>query len=389
MPSSPIRKLVPYADRAKKSGIRIYHLNIGQPDIRTPEIALEAVKKFDQKVIAYLHSEGSEKYRKKLTGYYHSVGVEVSDKDILVTTGGSEALMFGLFSCLDPDDEIIIPEPFYANYNGFTTAGNIKIVPILTSIDNGFALPPISEFEKKISPRTKAILICNPNNPTGYLYSREELEVLSTLVIKHDLFLFADEVYREFVYEGKTHTSILSLPGLEANAIVIDSISKRYSACGARLGAFVTRNQELLQTALKFAQARLSPPTYGEIMAEAALDTPASYFEEVKADYLDRRNTLVSELNKISGVYSPSPGGAFYVMCRLPIDDADRFCQWMLESFSYDGATVMMAPGTGFYASSSKGKNEVRLAYVLNTQDLKASVQILAKGLESYPGRKI
>lgn len=387
MPASPIRKLVPFADQAKKEGVKIYHLNIGQPDIKTPEIALEAVKNFEQKVISYLHSEGSEKYRLKLKSYYQSVGVNLSEKDILVTTGGSEALLFGLLSCLDPDDEIIIPEPFYANYNGFTTAGNIKVVPIQTSIENGFALPPIGDFEAKITNKTKAILICNPNNPTGYLYSKSELETLKEIALKYDLFLFVDEVYREFVYDGAVHTSIMSLEGLEEHAIVIDSISKRYSACGARIGALVTKNKSVIQTALKFAQARLSPPTYSEVLAEAALDTPASYFEEVKAEYLNRRNTLVNGLNKLKGVYCPNPGGAFYVMCKLPIDDADKFCQWILESFSYQDSTVMLAPGTGFYATKGLGHNEVRMAYVLNVDDLHRSISILEKALEQYPGR--
>ncbi len=387
MPASPIRKLVPFADQAKKEGVRIYHLNIGQPDIKTPEIALEAVKNYEQKVISYLHSEGSEKYRLKLKSYYQSVGVNLSEKDILVTTGGSEALLFGLLSCLDPDDEIIIPEPFYANYNGFTTAGNIKVVPIQTSIENGFALPPIGDFEAKITNKTKAILICNPNNPTGYLYSKSELETLKEIALKYDLFLFVDEVYREFVYDGAVHTSIMSLEGLEEHAIVIDSISKRYSACGARIGALVTKNKSVIQTALKFAQARLSPPTYSEVLAEAALDTPASYFEEVKAEYLNRRNTLVNGLNKLKGVYCPNPGGAFYVMCKLPIDDADKFCQWILECFSYQDSTVMLAPGTGFYATKGLGHNEVRMAYVLNVDDLHRSISILEKALELYPGR--
>lgn len=387
MPASPIRKLVPFADQAKKEGVKIYHLNIGQPDIKTPEIALEAVKNFEQKVISYLHSEGSEKYRLKLKSYYQSVGVNLSEKDILVTTGGSEALLFGLLSCLDPDDEIIIPEPFYANYNGFTTAGNIKVVPIQTSIENGFALPPIGDFEAKITNKTKAILICNPNNPTGYLYSKSELETLKEIALKYDLFLFVDEVYREFVYDGAVHTSIMSLEGLEEHAIVIDSISKRYSACGARIGALVTKNKSVIQTALKFAQARLSPPTYSEVLAEAAHDTPASYFEEVKAEYLNRRNTLVNGLNKLKGVYCPNPGGAFYVMCKLPIDDADKFCQWILESFSYQDSTVMLAPGTGFYATKGLGHNEVRMAYVLNVDDLHRSISILEKALEQYPGR--
>lgn len=384
MPASPIRKLVPYATAAKKAGKKVIHLNIGQPDIETPKVVIDAVKNFEYYVLSYLNSEGSEKYRQKLTGYYKSVGVNVSAEEIMVTTGGSEALFFGMFSCLDADDEIIIPEPFYANYNGFATAGNIKIKPITAYISNGFALPAMEEFEKQITPKTKAILICNPNNPTGYLYSKEELEVLKNIVIKHDLFIFVDEVYREFVYDNQKHTSILSLSGLDNHAIVVDSISKRYSSCGARLGALISMNKEVMQTALKFAQARLSPPTYSEVAAEAALETPPAYFDGVIKEYIERRNLMVSELNKIPGVVCPNPGGAFYAMVQLPIKDSDRFCQWLLESFDYKGSTVMMAPGTGFYATPGLGKNEVRIAYVLKKEELILAMECLREALKVY-----
>ncbi|MBK8445000.1 MAG: pyridoxal phosphate-dependent aminotransferase [Sphingobacteriales bacterium] len=387
MPPSPIRKLVPYADAAKQRGVQIYHLNIGQPDIKTPQVVMDAVHDFNAEVLEYLPSQGSLSYRQKLCGYYESVGVKVRAQDIMVTTGGSEALYFGLFSCLDEGDEIIIPEPFYANYNGFSTAGGIHIKAIRAKIDDGFALPPIDEFERLITPRTKAILICNPNNPTGYLYSKAELERLRDIALRHDLFLFCDEVYREFCYDGTHHTSILSLDGLDQHAIVIDSISKRYSACGARLGALVSRNEAVIATALKFAQARLSPPTFSEVAAEAALRTPSSYFEEVKKEYTQRRDTLVEGLRSIEGVVCPNPGGAFYIMARLPIDDCDHFCQWMLESFSYQGATVMMAPGSGFYSQPEFGKKEVRIAYVLNETDLKAAVACLREGLKAYQNR--
>ncbi|MBK7958210.1 MAG: pyridoxal phosphate-dependent aminotransferase [Bacteroidetes bacterium] len=384
MPASPIRKLVPYATAAKKAGKKVIHLNIGQPDIETPKVVRDAVKNFEYKVLSYLNSEGSESYRTKLTEYYKSVGVDVNASEIMVTTGGSEALFFGMFSCLDAGDEVIIPEPFYANYNGFATSGNIKIVPITSSIENGFALPPMEDFEKKIGPKTKAILICNPNNPTGYLYSKEELETLKAIVLKHDLFIFVDEVYREFVYDGKKHTSILSLEGIENHAIVIDSISKRYSACGARLGALVTKNKEVVQTAMKFAQARLSPPTYSEVAAEAALDTPQSYFDEVIHEYIERRNMMVEGLNKIEGVTCPNPGGAFYAMVKLPIDDSDLFCQWMLYEFEHKVSTVMMAPATGFYATPGLGKQEVRIAYVLKKEELQEAIECLAVALKQY-----
>ena len=384
MPPSPIRKLVPFATEAKKRGVKVIHLNIGQPDIETPHVVRDAIKNFDYKVLSYLNSEGSEKYRLKLVDYYKSVGADITASEIIETTGGSEALLFGFMSVMDPDDEIIIPEPFYANYNGFTTAGNIKVVPITSSIETGFALPSIDEFEKKITPKTKAILICNPNNPTGYLYSKEELDLLKEIVLKHDLFLFADEVYREFVYDGKTHTSILAMPELANHAIVVDSISKRYSACGARLGALITKNKDVLSTVLKFAQARLSSPTYSEVAAEAALETPASYFEAVNKEYIARRNLLVDLLNKIEGVQCPLPGGAFYAMAQLPVKDTDHFCQWMLEKFSYNGSTVMMAPAAGFYATEGLGKNEVRIAYVLELSEIREAAECLKNGLEAY-----
>ena len=384
MPPSPIRKLVPFATEAKKRGVKVIHLNIGQPDIETPHVVRDAIKNFDYKVLSYLNSEGSEKYRLKLVDYYKSVGADITASEIIETTGGSEALLFGFMSVMDPDDEIIIPEPFYANYNGFATAGNIKVVPITSSIETGFALPSIDEFEKKITPKTKAILICNPNNPTGYLYSKEELDLLKEIVLKHDLFLFADEVYREFVYDGKTHTSILSMPELANHAIVVDSISKRYSACGARLGALITKNKDVLSTVLKFAQARLSSPTYSEVAAEAALETPASYFEAVNKEYIARRNLLVDLLNKIEGVQCPLPGGAFYAMAQLPVKDTDHFCQWMLEKFSYNGSTVMMAPAAGFYATEGLGKNEVRIAYVLELSEIREAAECLKNGLEAY-----
>jgi aspartate aminotransferase len=387
MPASPIRKLVPFAEAAKQRGTHIYHLNIGQPDIKTPPQVFEALRHLNFDVLEYSHSAGFESYRRKLVTYYAKNGINLTHNDILVTTGGSEAILFGLMSCLDAGDEIIIPEPFYANYNGFSMAGDIVVKPITSHIENNFALPPIEAFEQVISPRTKAIMICNPNNPTGYLYSRQELETLRAIALKYDLFLFADEVYREFCYEGQQHTSLLTLDGLDEHVIVIDSVSKRYSACGARVGALVTRNKTLMQTALKFAQARLSPPTFGQIAAENALDVPDSYLQNVIAEYEHRRNVLVKALNQISGVYAPTPSGAFYVIARLPIDDADRFAQWLLEDFSYNGKTVMVAPATGFYATKGLGKNEVRIAYVLNETDLEQAVLCLEKALAVYPYR--
>jgi aspartate aminotransferase len=386
MPPSPIRKLVPYAEAAKKKGIKVYHLNIGQPDIETPPAIMDAVRYADIKVLEYSHSAGNESYRRKLVQYYKSVGIDVTHEQILITTGGSEAILFGFFCCLNPGDEVIIPEPFYANYNGFACAAGVNVVPITSYIENGFALPPIEDFEKVITPKTKAIIICSPNNPTGYLYSMEEMEALKNICIKHDLYLFSDEAYREFCYDGK-YVSAMHLEGLEQHVVMMDTISKRYSACGARLGALVTKNKEVYNTAMKFAQARLSPPGLAQIMGEAAVDLPASYFDAPKAEYLSRRNTVVGRLNKMPGVYCPNPGGAFYAIAKLPIDDADKFCQWLLEDFSYNKQTVMLAPATGFYGTPGLGKNEVRLAYVLNNDALNAAMDCLEKALESYPGR--
>jgi aspartate aminotransferase len=389
MPASPIRKLVPFAEEAKRQGKKIYHLNIGQPDIKTPESALDAVRNMDIKVLEYSHSAGFESYRRKLTGYYKKYNVDVNHNQIIITTGGSEALLFGLMSCMDSGDEVIIPEPFYANYNGFSNAGGIIVKPITAKIETGFALPPISEFEKVITPKTKGILICNPSNPTGYLYSDEELMQLKEIVLKHDLFLFADEVYREFCYTDKPFRSILSIDGLEENAIVIDSISKRYSACGARIGAIVTKNQAVLDASMKFAQARLSPPTLAQILGEATVDVEESYFTEVKEEYTSRRDLLINRLNQMKGVTCPMPGGAFYAFAKLPIDDSDKFCQWLLEDFDHNGETVMTAPGTGFYSTPGLGKDEVRMAYVLNKEDLDAALTCLEEALKVYPGRTV
>lgn len=387
MPESPIRRLVPFAEDAKKSGKKVYHLNIGQPDIKSPESALEAIHNFSDKVVEYSHSAGFESYRVGLASYYQKLGIDVSCNDLMVTTGGSEALLFALNSCLDPGDEVIIPEPFYANYNGFSISAGVKVKPIVTSIDNGFALPPVEEFEKLVTPKTKAILICNPGNPTGYLYSKEELKILRNIVVKHDLFLFADEVYREFAYDGNKHYSILNIEGLEQHAVVIDSTSKRYSMCGIRIGCIVSRNKDMIATCLKFAQARLSPPTFGQIAGEAALSTPKSYFEEVKNEYVARRDVLIKGLNKIEGVICPKPKGAFYVIAQLPVDDADNFAQWLLEDFSLNGETVMVAPASGFYATPDAGSNQVRIAYVLNKKALESSIKILEEALKVYPGR--
>ncbi len=387
MPESPIRKLVPFAETAKAKGRKVYHLNIGQPDIETPEVALDAVRNYDHKVIEYSHSAGMLSLRKKLTQYYKSVNIEVSADEIIVGAGASEALLFAFQSIMDPDDEVIIPEPFYANYNGFATNAGIKVKPIFSDIESGFALPPIEDFEKNITDKTKAILVCNPNNPTGYLYSKEELEVLRDIVKKHDLFLIADEVYREFVYDGKKHYSAMHLEGIENNVILIDSVSKRYSACGVRIGWMISKNKEVMATALKFAQARLSPPTFGQVAAEAAVDTPDEYFEAVMAEYLARRNTVVEGINNIEGAFCPNPAGAFYVVARLPIDDSDKFCQWLLEDFEFENQTVMLAPATGFYSTPGKGKDEVRISYVLNVEDLKNSVKVLEEALKVYPGR--
>ncbi len=388
MPASPIRKLVPFADAAKKRGIKVLHLNIGQPDIATPQVAIDSMHNLDLKVVEYSHSAGNESYRKGLTEYYEKHGIAVTPDQIIVTNGGSEALLFGIMATLDPGDEVIIPEPFYANYNSFSVAAGAIVVPVRCVIDDGFALPPIAEFEKLITPRTRAILICNPGNPTGYLYSRAELERLRDIVKKHDLFLFADEVYREFCYDGAEHVSALTLEGIEANTILIDSVSKRYSMCGARVGALITRNKEVLASVLKFAQARLSPPTFGQIASEAALATPASYFTEVIGEYRQRRDVLVDGLNTIDGVTCPKPKGAFYCVAQLPIDDSDKFCQWLLESFEHQGHTVMMAPATGFYAEPATGRKQVRMAYVLQQDKLRLAVECLREALLQYPGVK-
>ncbi len=389
MPASPIRKLVPYADKAKKDGRTIYHLNIGQPDIETPETMLNAIRNFSQKVVEYSHSAGIESYRKKLAGYYNSFGINIDYTEVMITTGGSEAIEIAMMSCLNPGDEVIIPEPFYANYNGFSCQSDVVVKPIRSYIETGFALPPISEFEKVITPKTKAIMICNPSNPTGYLYSRQELESLKEIVLKHDLFLFSDEVYKEFCYDDKEYVSVMHLSGLENNVILLDSISKRYSACGARIGAFISKNKEVMATALKFAQARLSPPTFGQVGAEAAIDTPQSYFDAVKKEYTARRNYVVNALNKIEGAFCPMPNGAFYCIAKLPIDNADVFCQWLLESFQYENQTVMLAPATGFYSTPGAGLNEVRIAYVLNLDALQKAMKCLEEALKVYPGRRI
>lgn len=388
MPPSPIRKLVPYAEAAKKRGTKVYHLNIGQPDIATPEIILDAVRKSDFKVLEYSHSAGNESYRKKLVKYYDHVSIKVNPEQIIVTTGGSEAILFGFMACMDAGDEVIIPEPFYANYNGFAIEAGVKVIPITSIIETGFALPPIEDFEKAITPKTKAIVICNPNNPTGYLYSKDEMEILKEIILKHNLFLFADEAYREFCYEG-THTSAMHLTGVDENVVLMDTISKRYSACGGRIGALVTKNKSLLAAVMKFAQARLSPPSFAQILGEAAVDLPADYFDTTKAEYKKRRDTIVTRLNAIPGVFCPNPGGAFYAMAKLPIDDADIFCQWLLESFSHNGQTVMLAPATGFYGTPGLGKREVRLAYVLNTTAINGAMDCLEQALLVYPGRII
>ena len=391
MPPSPIRKLVPYADAAVNRGVKVFYLNIGQPDIETTKSAPDALKNNDLTVVAYSHSAGILSYRKKLAEYYNRVGVAITADDIIVTTGGSEGIMFAFNSCLDSGDEVIIPEPFYANYNGFAIASDVVVKPIVSSIETGFALPPIEEFEKVIGPKTKAIMICNPSNPTGYLYSKEELTALSKIVEKYDIFLFADEVYREFVYDGEEHFSVMQLKNIEQNTILLDSVSKRYSACGVRIGAFITKNEEVYNTAMKFAQARLSPPSYGQILGEAAVDTPQEYFDEVVKDYVARRNTVVQAINNMQGCFCPNPKGAFYAMARLPVDDSDKFCQWLLEEFDYNGKTVMLAPATGFYSTSGegknevrKGKNEVRISYCLNVKDLKEAMECLAEGLKVY-----
>ncbi len=384
MPESPIRKLVPFAEDAKKRGVKVFHLNIGQPDIKTPQVALDAIKNNTLEVVAYARSEGSEEYRTKLAAYYAKNNIHINANDIIVTTGGSEALLFTFGSIMDSDDEVIIPEPFYANYNGFSTASGVKIVPVISKIEDNFALPPIEEFEKLITPKTKAILICNPGNPTGYLYSKEEIQKLAVIVKKHDLFLIADEVYREFTYDGLSHHSIMKESGLEQHAIMIDSVSKRYSMCGARIGCIVSKNKEVIATALKFAQARLSPPTYALIASEAALDTPQSYFDDVIVEYVERRNTLINELQKIEGVKVATPKGAFYCIVELPVKNADHFAQWLLEDFHLNNKTIMIAPAAGFYSTMGLGLNQVRIAYVLKKEDLIQSVAILKSALETY-----
>ena len=387
MPESPIRKLVPFAEAAKKEGRTVYHLNIGQPDIETPEVVLNEMNNLDLKVVEYSHSAGFETYRKGLAKYYNDFGIDIDYSDIIVTTGGSEALIFGFNTCFNPGDEIIIPEPFYANYNGFAVACGLNVKPVTAKIENGFALPPVEEFEKAITPNTKGIVICNPGNPTGYLYSQEELEQLRDIVKKHDLYLFADEVYREFCYDGAQPFSALSLKGIENNVILIDSVSKRYSMCGARVGAIISRNKDLMATALKFGQARLSPPTFGQIAGEKALETPQSYFDNVIEEYVERRNLVVDGLNKIEGVICPKPSGAFYAIAKLPIDSSDKFCQWLLEDFEYNNQTVMLAPASGFYATKGLGMQEVRIAYVLNKEALTNAVKCIEEALKVYPGR--
>jgi aspartate aminotransferase len=388
MPSSPIRKLVPFAEAAKKRGTKVYHLNIGQPDIETPKMVLDAVRNSDFKVLEYSHSAGNESYRKKLVHYYASVGIQVNHQQIIITTGGSEAIQFGFMACLDAGDEVIIPEPFYANYNGFAVAAGVQVVPVTSSIANGFALPPIADLEAKITAKTKAIVICNPNNPTGYLYSMAEMEQLKALILKYNLYLFSDEAYREFCYEGE-QVSAMHLTGVDEHVIIMDTISKRYSACGGRIGALVTKNQQVLDAVMKFAQARLSPPSFAQIAGEAAIDLPADYFDTTKAEYKKRRDLIVKRLNEMDGVFCPNPGGAFYAMAQLPIDDSDIFCQWLLEEFSYEGKTVMLAPATGFYGTPGLGKKEVRLAYVLNINDIESAMDCLAQALKAYPARTL
>lgn len=386
MPASPIRKLVPFAEAAKKKGTKVYHLNIGQPDIETPPAVIDAVKHADIRVLEYSHSAGNESYRRKLVQYYKKVGIDVNYDQIMITTGGSEAILFGFLTCLNPGDEVIVPEPFYANYNGFACAAGVTVKPITSTIETGFALPPIEEFEKVITAKTKAIIICSPNNPTGYLYSKEEMYKLKDICLKHNLYLFSDEAYREFCYDGE-YVSAMHIEGMEEHVVLMDTISKRYSACGARIGALVTKNKAVYDAAMKFAQARLSPPGLAQIMGEAAIDLPDSYFEAPKAEYLSRRNLLVSRLNAMQGVVCPNPGGAFYAIAKLPIDDSDRFCQWLLESFSHEGETIMLAPATGFYGTPGLGKQEVRLAYVLNTAALNRAMNCLEEALKIYPGR--
>jgi aspartate aminotransferase len=387
MPASPIRKLVPYSEEAKRKGRKVYHLNIGQPDIPTPEVALKALRNINLKVIEYSHSAGNESYRRKLSEYYRKIGINIDHTQLLITTGGSEAILFGLMSCVNPGEEVITPEPFYANYNGFAITAGIKIVPVTSYIKDDFALPPIVEIEKKITKNTKGIIVCNPNNPTGYLYSKKELLHLREIVKEHDLFFFSDEAYREFCYDGAEHFSAMNLEGVENNVIMLDSVSKRYSECGVRIGAIVTKNKDVISTALKFAQARLSPPGLGQIVGEASIDTPDQYFKEVNIEYTARRNYMVEALNNIPGVYCPKPKGAFYTVVKLPVDDADKFAQWLLEEFEYKNQTVMVAPASGFYSTPGSGKNEVRIAYVLKIDDLKNAMEVLGEALKVYPGR--
>ncbi len=387
MPSSPIRKLVPFAEAAKKRGLKIFHLNIGQPDIETPASFLDAIKNSNIKIVEYSHSAGNESYRKKLCNYYNEYNIHIDASEVIITNGGSEAISIAMMTCFNPGDEIIIPEPFYANYNGFSRSADVVVKPVRSYIESGFALPSIEDFEKAITPKTKGIMICNPGNPTGYLYTKAELEALRDLVKKHDLFLLSDEVYREFCYDGKEYISVMHLSGIENNVILLDSISKRYSACGARIGALISKNKDIMAAALKFAQARLSPPTYGQIGAEAALDTPKSYFEGVNKEYVARRDFVIEALNKMDGVFCPKPSGAFYCIAKLPIDNADKFCQWLLEDFNYNSQTVMLAPATGFYSTPGAGYNEVRIAYVLNIEDLKNAMICLEEALRVYPGK--
>lgn len=389
MPASPIRKLVPLANKAKERGVKVYQLNIGQPDLPTPQAGLDALKHIDRKVLEYSPSEGLRSLREKLADYYHRFNIDVDVDDIIVTTGGSEAVLFAFMACLDPGDEIIVPEPAYANYMAFAISAGAKIVTVPSSIDEGFALPPLEKFEALITPRTKGILICNPNNPTGYLYTMKEMLQIRDLVKKYDLFLFSDEVYREFCYTGAPYISAFHLPGVEQNVVLIDSVSKRYSECGIRIGAVITKNTKLRNAMMKFAQARLSPPLLGQIVAEASLDAPQSYMDGIYEEYIERRNLLVNGLNKIPGVYSPMPNGAFYTMASLPIDDCDRFCEWLLRDFSYEGETVMFAPGSGFYTNPEDGRDKVRMAYVLKKEDLARALVILEKALEVYPGRTL
>ncbi len=387
IPASPIRKLIPYAEGAVKKGIKVYHLNIGQPDIHTPDIALNAMRTLDKKILEYSHSAGYESYRRKLAGFYRKAGIDISWDQTLITTGASEAILFAMNSCLDYGDEIIIPEPFYANYNALASIAGVNIVSVTSGIEDDFALPPVSEIEKRIGEKTRAILLCNPNNPTGYIYSARELDLIRDLVKKYRLFLFSDEAYREFFYDGEEVLSAMNLRGIEENVILIDSVSKRYSECGIRIGVLISRNREVMSTVLKYGQSRLSPPGLGQIVAEASLDTPQEYFTEVNREYLARRNFIIDALNRIPGIRCPMPKGAFYTMARLPVDDADKFAQWLLEEFEYENQTVMLAPGSGFYSTPGLGRDEVRIAYVLKTEDLKNAAMVLEEALKVYPGR--